>query len=544
MPINPYRFKVKTDAESYWVNARGVSQSEDVVNYDFKLLADYAAPRWVESGVMYQIFVDRFWNGDTVSDVQPGEWQRHGVPTRLLPWDAMPLDWSEGAGADFFGGDLQGIAQKLDYIEALGANILYLTPIFTASSNHRYDTTDFYNVDPHVGGNEALAELRRALDRRGMRLILDIVVNHLGDEHPWFTQAQADQGAPTADFFTFYNHPRDYESWLGHRSLVKLNYRSQALRDTFYRHPDSILRRWLQPPYRIDGWRMDVYHMMGRQRETRLEAEIGREIRQILKRDNPEVLLLAEHSYDATPHLQGDELDSTMNYMGFMHPLRRWLTTRPASNFGDVTAETDNAQMTAEAMADQWDNFRVPLPWSIARLQYALAGSHDVTRILSNLSGDKALMRLAAALTMTYPGVPGVYYGDEIGMEGENDPDNRRPMIWDEARWDRDLLDYHRRLIHLRRTAPALVKGGYQRLFAEGGLMVFQRQSPEQQLIVVGYRGPGDLLEAAIPVWHAGAADGVVFTDLLGGGSYTVSAGALPLRGLTPGAALILERQG
>lgn len=543
MPVNPYRFKIKTNAESYWVSARGVSQSEDVVNYEFKLLADYAAPRWVEDSVLYQIFVDRFCNGDTASDVKPGEWTNNGKPTRLMSWDALPLHWEEGAGVDFFGGDLQGVIQKLDYIEALGVNTIYLTPIFTAHSNHRYDTIDFFNVDPHVGGNEALAELRRALDRRKMYMLLDIVVNHLGSDHPWFIEAQADKNAATAEFFTFYNHPHDYESWLGHRTLVKLNYRSSALRDIFYRSPDSILRRWLQPPYRIDGWRMDVYHMMGRQRETRLEGEIGREMRQILKRDNPQLFLLAEHSYDATPHLQGDEIDSTMNYLGFMHPLRRWLTTTPASNFGDVIAESDNAQMPAEAMAAQWDNFRTPLPWSIARLQYTLAGSHDVTRLLTNLGGDKALMKLATALTITYPGVPGIYYGDEIGLEGGNDPDNRRPMIWDEARWDRDLLEFHRKLIHLRRTAPALIRGGYQCLIAEGGLIAYQRQSREQQLVVVGYRGPGDLLEAAIPVWHGDIPDGTVFTDLLLGGSFTVTGGALPLRGLTPGTALILERQ-
>ncbi len=540
MPCNPYRFRVLADTGVYYVNALGVSQAKNIDLFDFKLLANYQAPRWVHDSVLYHIFVDRFYNGDPASDVPDGAWSRGTFTTKKREWGAPLLPYTESGSLDFYGGDLPGIAQKLDYLLDLGVNTVFLSPIFTALTYHRYDTTDFYTVDPHVGGDAALADLRRALDRAGMRVVLDIVVNHCGNGHPWFTEAQTDLNARTAEYFTFYEHPQQYASWLGHASLVKLNYRSEALRDCVFRMPDSVMRHWMHEPYRIDGWRLDVFNMMARQGEIRFEHEIGEQMRQALKADNPEIYLYGEHFFDPTPHLQGDEVDGTMNYQGFTMPLRHWLAGDRGTDWTipDRTLES----LPAEVLAEQWTNMRAAVPWAVQCQQYNALDSHDIPRILSMIP-DKALEKLGVVFLMTYPGVPGIYYGDEIGMDGGKDPDNRRCMEWDQSKWDHDLRAHYQKLIKLRRTAPALVDGGYQGLYARGGVIAYQRQSAEQQLIVIGYRGLEVLPNLSLPVWHAGLSDATRLIDLLGSGTYTVENGHLALNNLPRGAALILETQ-
>jgi len=543
MPRNPYRFKLMTTDGAYYYNARGISRGESPDVEDFKLLADFAAPDWLETTVFYQIFPDRFHNGDPINDVKAGEWGYRNFKTQIRPWGAPPLPWSEAGNLDFYGGDLVGIEQKLDYLADLGVNALYLTPIFTSSSNHRYDISDFSHVDPHLGGDASLASLRRALDTHAMHIILDVTLNHCGWQNHWFTDAQADLQSLTASYFTFYNHrPEQYETWLGVATLPKLNYRSEALRDAMYRTPDSVLRSWLHEPYRIDGWRLDVANMQARQGAIQLGNKVGRQLRKAVKADSPQAYIYGEHFYDGTPHLQGDELDASMNYQGFTMPLWRWLNGhehgaewRPES--------ADQMLLPAEALVEQWTRFRAAVPWAIARQQFNLLDSHDTPRILYKVDGDKALMRLAAVLLMTYVGVPCIYYGDEIGLAGGNDPDNRRCMPWDEAEWDHDLRAHYKKLIALRKTAPALRYGGYQDLHALDGLLVFQRQSAEQRLIVIGHRGPVILPSAQIPLHHGGIRDGARLVDLLSDAAFVVANGAITVGPLERGAALILEER-
>ncbi len=542
MHHNTYRFKLLTDEGAYYLTGLGASRSDSPDHYDFKLLADYAAPDWLATAVFYQIFPDRFHNGDPSNDVPEGLWARDGVGTQRRPWGAPLLHWKEARNRDFYGGDLNGIAQKLDYLRDLGVTGIYLTPIFVAESNHRYDIKDFDNVDPYLGGNEALAELRTALDTAGMRLMLDVTLNHCGWHHQWFTEAQKDPNAPTAQYFTFYDHPHSYESWLGVRSLVKLNYRSQRLRDVVYREPDSVLRRWLKEPYRIDSWRLDVANMQGRQGSIQLGHKMGRELRRAVKEDNPQTYIIGEHFYDASPHLQGSELDATMNYQGFTIALWRWLSgADQGSTWHDPAPHADPVLYPSEALAEQWTKYRASVPWVIACQQFNLLDSHDTARILNQCKGDKALVKLGVVLLMTYPGVPCVYYGDEIGMEGGHDPLNRKTMIWDEAEWDKDLRAHFQKLIALHKSASALVEGGFQQLYAADGLIVYQRQSAEQRLIVVGYRGPERLTEANVPVWHSGVENGALLTDVLSGATFTVENGTLRLHNLARGAALVLE---
>jgi alpha-glucosidase len=538
MPYMPYRFRIMSSEGGYWLTALGVSRADSPDSNDFKLLADFAAPDWLNEAVFYQIFPDRFHNGDPTNDVPDGAWTHNGFSTQRREWGAPVLPFKQAGMLDFYGGDLQGITQKLDYLRDLGVNALFLNPIFTAYTNHRYDVADYHHIDPYLGGDAALAELRRALDERGMRLILDVTPNHCGDKNVWFKAAQADPEAETAEYFTFKKHPDDYEAWLGIKLLVKLNYSSQKLRDAMYRAPDSVMRRWLREPYRIDGWRLDVANMTARQGVVQLAHKVWRDLRRAVKGDNPQAYLMGENFFDGTPHLQGDELDATMNYQGFVIPLWGWLHGAIPDEF---PASIDRMQLPAEVVAEQWGRFRAAVPWAVSAQQFNQLGSHDTPRILWLLGGDLAMLKLAATLLMTFPGVPCVYYGDEIGMDGAGDPDNRRCMRWDEATWDGDLRSHYQRLIKLRRTAPALRQGGFQMLYAQGGLLAYQRQSAGQRLIVIAWRGPGELPMTQLPVRHGGVADGITLTDHLSGATYTVANGCLSLVGWSPGAALVLE---
>jgi alpha-glucosidase len=541
MPTLTYRFFIVSAEEGWWLNAQGVSRADSPDSGDFKLIADFEAPDWLEDAVFYQIFPDRFYNGDPTNDVPEGAWERSGFRTQRRAWGLPPLAWKEGGSLDFYGGDLQGIAHKLDYLTDLGVTGIFLNPIFTAHTNHRYDIVDYQQVDPHVGGDEGLAALRAALDEEGMRLILDVTPNHCGHHNRWFLAAQADPAAPTAEYFTFHHHPDDYETWLGHRSLVKLNYASQRLRDAMYRAPDSVMRYWLRPPYRIDGWRLDVANMTARQGVVQMAHEVWREMRRAVKDDQPQAYLFGENFFDGTPHLQGDELDAVMNYQGFSIPVWRWLRDPAAPIFHPL----DHPQpLPAEAVAEQWTRFRAAVPYAITQQQFNQLCSHDTPRILMLIGGRKPLLKLATALLMTFPGVPCIYYGDEIGMEGARDPDNRRCMRWDETTWDHDLHEHHKRLIRLRREAPALRHGGFQMIAAEGGLLAYQREAAEQRLLVIGWRGPEMRPAAPLPVAHAGLADGARLREVFSGQTFVVQGGAVALPALMVGAALILEAQG
>jgi len=535
-----YRFKLMTDEGAYYYNAMGCSRADSPEYYDFRIVANYPAPLWVHEAVFYQIFPDRFYNGDPTNDVTDGAWMREGKSTMRRAWGELPHPWLQSRSVDFFGGDLQGITQKLDYIEALGCNGIYLTPIFEAASNHRYDITDFKKVDPHVGGDEGLIELREAMDQKHMRLMLDITPNHIGVTNHWFQKALSDPQAPEAEFF--YRDPKTnaFSTWLGVESLLKLNYVSQSLRELMYRAPDSIMRHWMKPPFRIDSWRLDVANMTGNMGEEQLDHEVWAEMRQNLKAENRDIYLIGEYYPDGTPHLQGDELDGAMNYAGFNIPVRRWLG---GADVGDEMLYMDPYPLPTEALALQWRRFMASVPYAIALQQFTQLDSHDTTRIYNVVKGDTALVTLGVAVLMAFPGVPCIYYGSEIGLDGGKDPDNRRTMPWDETDWDRDLLAYHKRLITLRKESPALKHGGYQELYADGEAVAFSREAPEQHIVFVGWRGVEASPALAIPLWQAGLADGISLRDLIGGATYTVQDGTLTLASLAHGAALLLEVQ-
>jgi alpha-glucosidase len=529
MPRTNYRFFIQTSEGGYWLSAGGITRHAPTDATDFKILANYHDPEWVHNSVFYQIFPDRFYDGDPSNNVRTGEYDCHGQPVIARAWGERPRPHSESGACEFYGGDLSGITQKLDYLQDLGVSALYLTPIFTSPTNHKYDVVDYKQVDPHFGGETALLNLREALDARGMRLMLDIVPNHSGSGNAWFLNAQADAAAETGDFYTFYQHPETYEEFQGVHTLPKLNYYSNQLREYMYAAHDSVMRHWLKPPFRIDGWRIDVANMLGRQNEIQLEHKVGRGMRRAVKAEKSDAYLIGEHFYDGTAHLQGDELDATMNYQGFMFPLLQWLTDFDVENVWRRNWP-DKQVLPTEAMVAQWQTFLAVVPWQVAVQQFNLLGSHDTPRILTHLGEDITRMRLAAALLFTYPGVPCIYYGDEIGMVGADDPDNRRCMNWDQFAWNTDLRAYFKLLIHLRRGSPALSHGGFQLLHAEGNTVAFMREAPRERLLVVARRAEDEL--AALPVRSAALPDGTPLHELLTGAECVVSNGILPLAGL------------
>lgn len=528
MPVTAYRFLVFTSDGVWWYNGAGIQRHVPTDANDFRLLANYEAPVWVLDSVFYQIFPDRFADGDPNSNVRDGEFDYRGQSSKSKGWGEPQSPWPQ-AMVEFYGGDLPGVEQRLDYLTDLGVNVIYLNPIFTAYSNHRYDVVDYENVDPHLGGNIALESFRRALTERDMRYILDIVPNHCGVMHPWFQSALANPQAQSAEYFTFHRHPDEYESWLGVRSLPKLNYRSRSLRETIYSDSDSVFRRWLKQPYSIDGWRVDVANMLARHGKDQLEAEVWTGIRQAVKSENPEAYLLGENFFDGTSQLQGDRLDATMNYAGFTNPVLYWLDRFQVNQHGEPRQVKSTLPWSTEALIETWQAFRASIPWTIARQQFNLLGSHDTPRISHIVDGDAARIRLAVGLLFTYVGVPCIYYGDEIGMTARDSLEARNCMIWNSDQWDHDLRSFYKRLIWLRRNSQALIEGGFQILLSEENVLAFLRDSDDEQILVIGNRGPNERLAKELFVRDGGIPDGSLFTEIFTGQNLTVQDGLLPL---------------
>jgi alpha-glucosidase len=531
MPLTGYRFLLFTNDGVWWYNGSGLQRHVPTDLEDFKLLADYAAPAWVRDTVFYQIFPDRFADGDPANNVRDAEWNIGGHPARARQWGEPLSNIPHADMVEFFGGDLQGVEQHLDDLIDLGVNALYFTPIFTSFSNHRYDVADYENVDPHLGGDDALISLRRAMHERGLRLMLDIVPNHCGVRHPWFQAAVQNPFAPTADFFTFQHHPDQYESWLGVRSLPKLNYRSAALRQAMYAGPQAIFRKWLREPFSIDAWRIDVANMLARQGADQLGHEIGRGIRRAVKEENPQAYLLGENFFDGSAQLQGDIWDAVMNYAGFAHPVWYWLGGFFVRQHSEPYFAASDVPWSTQALVDTWQAYRAAVPWVIAQQQFNLLGTHDTARICHVVECQSGLSRLAVALLLTYPGVPCVYYGDEIGLDG----DTRACMNWDRSTWDHDLRAFYQRLINLRKTSPALIDGGFQVLLVEENTFAYLRDSDREQIIVVAHRDAVNRSAGPLPVAHGAIPDGTEFVEVISGARATVENGHLPLPEMTAG---------
>jgi len=485
----PYAFKVLHGRRQTWLAADGTHPHLPPREVLFKVCREHVPPAWVAEQVVYQIFPDRFCQGDAALAVATDEYVYGTGTSRVVrqPWGA-PIDRTVAATA-FYGGDLAGIRHQLSYLQAeLGVTTLYLNPIFTSGSNHKYDTEDYDHVDPHLGGNAALAELAAALRARGMRLVLDAVVNHTGANHPWFNRfgrhdaqgAYQSAESPWRSWYLF-TGPQDYASWKGHGSLPVLDFESPHVRAAVYGDRDAILRRWLRPPYSIDGWRFDVVHMLGEGAGARNNAHYVREFRRAVREENAEAYVLGEHFGEATRWLQGEQEDGAMNYYGFAQPVRAWLAER------DIMGEP--AQLSTRELERWLTAARARVPYANQLAQLSLIDSHDTSRFLTAVDGDLARMHLAVTLLFTYAGVPCIYYGDEIGLAGGGDPDCRRCFDWDRARWNAPLHDHYRRLIAWRKQRVEWRHGAYQTLAISDDALLFARYTERSVTLVAVNRG-------------------------------------------------------
>lgn len=533
VPQFDYRFLVFTENGPYWLAAGGCTRYTPVDYTNFKLICLHHLPDWVPEAVFYQIFPDRFCCGDDSLSVKPGEYYLGRDPVEK--WEKERFSAEKAGNHVFYGGDIPGIISRLDYLQELGITALYLNPIFTAPSNHKYDVADYYHVDPHLGGDAALIDLRRELSRRGMRLVLDIVPNHCGNQNAWFKAAQRSLHAPEADFFTFRRHPDDYECWLGVDTLPRLNYANQLLRERMYEGDQAIMRYWLRPPYSIDGWRIDVANMLGRRGRHQLGHKVGRAMRRAVKEENPEAWILGEHFFDGTSHLQGDELDASMNYRGFTVPLLQWLCGCNYEAFkseqsGQERLSADFSYLPTADFIRQLEQFRAAVPERVAVGQFNLLDSHDTPRFYTMAHNSAELFRIALVFLFTYQGVPCVYYGDEIGMGGGGDPDCRRPMEWNREKWDLRIWHFYQRLIALRRSSPALQKGCLQMIAHPYGV-VYLRESGDERWLIALNRGDAAVNGSdgcSVDVRCAGIAEGTRWQEVFTAVESAVQNGRLP----------------
>lgn len=535
VPLLQYRFCCVRAQGNLYFNAKGLCSFTPLDRDDFKVSLVNEPPQWVQDSIFYQIFPERFCCGDSSTNVKDGEYTLAGKTAKSFAWGET-VDKACG-NSSFYGGDLPGITSKLDYLSQLGVNALYLNPIFTSPSNHKYDVADYYNVDPHFGGNQALAQLRQATQDKNIRLVLDLVPNHCGNHNDWFKRAQQDKKAAEYSFFTFYNdNPEQYEMWLGVNTLPRLNYRSPELRRRMYAAQDSVMRRWLREPYSIDGWRLDVANMLARQKMDQLGHEIGREMRQAVKAENPQAWLLGEQFFDPSDYQQGDEFDASMNYRPFCMPINQWMAGCDFEAFKG-SRWGDRAPLASADLVEQMQSFRAAIPEKNALNMLNLLDSHDLPRVKTFNQGRTDKAAALYTFMFAYQGVPCIYYGDEIGMEGGCDPDNRRTMVWDEGQWDKQMLQIMKRLCAVRKKVASLRGGGLQWLYAEGGSLAFMREGEGPRVICTITReeestARGKLPEEAyktISVKAAALPEGAKFKGWFSGRSVCVKEGCLAI---------------
>lgn len=486
--VTRYSFKLLlADGTQRWLAADGEHAHVPPEAMHFRVSRDHRPPRWVREQVFYQVFPDRFARGQTGAVQAPPDIPGQQA-NEVRAWgEPVPLDRPTTV---FYGGDLPGLESRLDYLQReLGITALYVNPIFTSRSNHKYDTEDYEHVDTTLGGDAALQSLRAATQQRGLKLVLDAVVNHTGAQHRWFNRggghdtlgASQSPQSPWHDWYAFQANGQPY-GWKGYDSLPVLDYANPAVKAAMFEAPDSVMRRWMQPPYSIDGWRLDAVHMLGEGSGARNNAQMLREMRTAVKAQDPDAYLVGEHFTEATSWLQGDQEDAAMNYYGFALPVRAWLAAVDTANHPLDIGTAQFAQWLTRAMAG--------IPYENQLAQLNLLDSHDTPRFLTLLDDNVQAMKLAVTLLMTYPGTPCVYYGDEVGVAGGQDPDCRRCFPWDRSQWNLDLYEHYRLAIALRQSRRELRDGAFAILHASGDVFAFARFTADAATVVAVNRGP------------------------------------------------------
>ena len=554
-----YHFKIRSGNEICYYNKWG-AESKLVDYYDFKIVPGFTAPDWAKGAVMYQIYTDRFCNGDPDNDVQTGEYFYIGEQVHHVDdWyrDPQPMDVRE-----FYGGDIQGIIDKLDYLHGLGVEVVYCNPLFVSPSNHKYDIQDYDYIDPHFGvivddegevlkegdtdnthatryinrvtrksnleaSNEFFAKVVQEIHARGMKVIIDGVFNHCGSFNKWLDKEHiyrdsTDEYAPGAferyespyhNFFKFYSNQwpdnNSYDGWWGHDTLPKLNYEGSKELEEYIL---SIGRKWVSAPYNVDGWRLDVAADLGYSPEY--NHYFWKRFREEVKKANPDAIILAEHYGDSYEWLQGDQWDTIMNYDAFMEPVTWFLTgmekhsdeARPDSYgnpdyfFGAM--HHNMARMGGQSVAismnelSNHDHSRF-----LTRTNRTVGRTNTLGPEAANNNVNKAVFKEAVVMQMTLPGAPTVYYGDEAGVCGFTDPDNRRTYPWGHE--DTELIDFHRAAIKMHKENDVLRKGSYKSLYSAYNVVAYGRFTSDDAAIII-VNNNDDEVRARIPAWEVG----------------------------------------
>jgi alpha-glucosidase len=499
-PLVSYRFLLSRRGNpDTWLNGTGLHSHDTPDADDFVLRADVSYPTWPVHSVVYQLFPDRF-AASGVEAATP-EWARR------RSWNELPQgpDWS----SELFGGDLYGAAEHLDHIARLGADVVYLTPIFTARSAHRYDAATFDEVDPLLGGNEALEMLTKQARAWNMRVMGDLTLNHCGTAHPWYERASHDAKAKERSYFYFERGEDGVErpaTWLGVSSLIKLNFASGQLRDEMYRGDGSIAKKWLHGANGMDGWRIDVANMAARRGAHDASHDVSLEFVQSCVEEKSDAYVVGEHFQDGREDLAAGGWHGVMAYSAFTRPVWAWLRADtlpigfPDSFLGSAfgVPKRDGVSMVSAMRA-----FTAGVPFDAVLRSWLILDSHDTPRF-HELVGDRDKAKVGVGLQMTMPGVPMLWMGDEIGLGGVTcGEDSRRPMPWEnEAAWDNDLFEWYRQCIAIRRSSNALAVGSLRWLHVGADVVVYLRETPEDRLLCCASRAvhapvqlPTDLLQ-------------------------------------------------
>ena len=580
-----YVFRISKGKETVYYDRVGVSDGIRVFQ-GFEIIPDFKTPNWAKGAIMYQIFVDRFCRGDGSNDVLDDEYIYLGVPCiRTTNWSQYPSNFDVGY---FYGGDLQGVMDKLDYLKSLGVEAIYFNPIFVSPSNHKYDSQDYEHIDPHYakivndGGElvdpEAEDNLKatkyiirttdkenlEASDRffanfvdiahqKGIKIILDGVFNHCGSFHKWLDKESIYKNAkgypkgafhgvdsPYRSYFRFHEDTDSYDGWWGHSTLPKLFYENS---DKLVNEILAIARKWISPPYNVDGWRLDVAADLGHSEE--FNHRFWTKFRKEVKKINPDVIILAEHYGDPYMWLNGKQWDTVMNYDAFMEPVSFFLTGMEKHSEAFYAEKRGDGKLFWHTLL--YAKARMPMPSYMCSMNEL--SNHDHSRFLTrtnmkvgrlhtvgskaaNEGVDVSIFRQAVIMQMTLQGAPTIYYGDEVGVCGWTDPDNRRSFPWGKEDWN--ILEFHKYAIGLHKRHKSLRYGSLIPILGEKDLIAYIRAVKDEQMLVVIYTG-NEEIEVDIPVWLMGLKnkDSLVRVMLTEETSYNVGEYAIEVKGIS-----------
>ena len=565
-----YWFELKAGGQTYIYDRTGIKDAHEPA-YDFMITPGFKTPDWAKGAVVYQIYVDRFYNADPTNDVMTGEYAYLGEHIRHVDqWERYPQSMDV---REFYGGDLAGIRAKLNYLQELGVEVIYLNPIFVSPSNHKYDAQDYDNIDPHFGiikrrrgellkegdldnshataykdavtdpenrklTDELFIDLVKEIHKRGMKIILDGVLNHCGSFNKWMDRehiysdvdgfpdgAFESPDSPYRSFFTFsdengWPNNTSYDGWWGNETLPKLNYEGS---EKLYDYIMGIARKWVSPPYNCDGWRLDVAADLGH--SAAFNHKFWADFRKNVKSANPDAIILAEHYGDPYEWLKGDQWDTVMNYDAFMEPVTWFFTGMEKHSDYSRPDLLNNAKAFSESLIYNMTRYQT----SSLLVSMNELSNHDHSRFLTRTNRtpgrietlgpeaaekgiNKAVMREAVIFQMTWPGAPTVYYGDEAGMCGWTDPDDRRTYPW--GREDKEMIRFHKEIIKIHKKYKALRTGSCKILYEGPGLFSFGRFDDEDKFII-SFNNNDDYRNVSIPIWQAGITENEMLVSLI-----------------------------